>query len=324
VHIFEKLCLTVPLLLLLSGSPACANLIINATFDSATFSTLSQSDRTATQNTINSVIQAYQNEILNSITVNISFKVDQSVLGSTLFTAYAVPYDTFRTNLTSHAVSADDFTALAHLAVGTTLDPVTSQNKIEVKGPLARALALGNFQADNANSDGTISLGTNSMNLSRTGTQVGTKYDLQSVASHEINEVLGLGSSMGVGFPFVSPEDLFRYHGTSSTCAAVSGRSYTSSAAETSCFSIDGSTGLARFNQSSSGDYGDWSSVNGSPKVQDEFATPGTQANNGIEWKALDVLGYNLAPAAVPEPATGALFAVTLGLAVFWRRKRTV
>ena len=324
MRVFKALCLTAPLLLLLSGAPLGANLIINATFDSATFATLSQSDRTTSQNTINAVIQAYQNEILNSITVNINFKIDQTVLGSTLFTAYAIPYDTYRTNLSSHAVSADDFTALAHLPAGATLDPVTNQNKIEVKGPLARALALGNFQADNASSDGTISLGSNAMNLSRTGTQVVTKFDLQSVVSHEINEVLGLGSSMGVGFPFVSPEDLFRYHGTSSTCAAVSGRSYTASTSETSCFSIDGATGLARFNQSASGDYGDWFSVNGSPKVQDAFATAGAQANNDIEWKALDVLGYSIVPTAVPEPGTGALFAVTLGLAGFWRRKRTV
>jgi hypothetical protein len=65
---------TASLLALSAFGSAHASLIINATFDFATFGVLGSTQRTQAQNTINSVIQTYQNEILNSITVNINFK----------------------------------------------------------------------------------------------------------------------------------------------------------------------------------------------------------------------------------------------------------
>jgi hypothetical protein len=100
LRLFHRSFVTAPLLARSAFAPAHASLIINATFDSATSGALGSS-RTQTQNTINSVIRTYQNEILNSITVNVNFQVDQSVPGSTLFTACAVPYDTYLTQLTS-------------------------------------------------------------------------------------------------------------------------------------------------------------------------------------------------------------------------------
>jgi hypothetical protein len=196
---------------------------------------------------------------------------------------------------------------------------VSSQSKTEVKGPLAPALQ--NFQADRASSDGTISLGTNIMNLSGTGTQDSSKYGLRSVVSYEINEIPGLGSSMDAGFAYVSAEAVLRCHGTGSTCAAVSGRSYTTSTSESSCFSINASTGITRFNQSSTGDYGDWFN-SGSAKVQDAFGIPGSQANNSTEWQALNVLVYTIVASVVPQPATGALPATALATVGLWRRKK--
>lgn len=313
-------------LLLLAGCfPALANLIIVPTFDSTSFGTLSTANRTAAQNTINSVIATYQSSILDSITVHITFDISQSagVLGQTTFTAYQVPYSSYVTALTSHAMSADDFAAIANLPSTDTLDPVLRQSLIEMKAPLVRALGIDNFGANSTSLDGTIALGATQMNFSRTGTQNASYYDLQSVVSHEIDEVLGLGSSLGVGFSYVSPEDFFRYAGTSTACTATSGRSYSSLSSATACFSLNGTTGLARFNQpgNSSSDYGDWAS-SGTARVQDAFATPGAQPNmSALEWKALDVIGYGLASQAAPEPGTSLMLAAGFGVMILLRRR---
>ncbi|MES1261790.1 MAG: NF038122 family metalloprotease [Acidobacteriota bacterium] len=302
-----------------------ANLIIVPTFDTATFGTLSAANQASVKNTINSVIATYETNILDSITVHITFDIDQSVLGSTSFSVYQIPYSSFVAALTSHALSADDFTALANLSSSATLDPVAGKASIDVKAPLVRALGIDNFGANNTTLDATISLGTNQMNLSRDGTQNPGYYDLQSVVSHEIDEALGLGSSLGLGLSYISPEDLFRYTGTSAACTTTSGRSYSLLSSAIACFSINGSNGLVRFNQpgNSQSDYGDWA-VSSTIRVQDAFATPGAQLNLGpLEWEALDVIGYSLV-SPTPEPATGLLFAAGCGAVVWWRRMRKI
>jgi hypothetical protein len=223
-------------------------------------------------------------------------------------------------------MSADDFAALANLPSSDSLDPVTHKASIDVKAPLVRALGIDNFSATYTTLDATISLGTNQMNLSRTGPQNASHYDLQSVVSHEIDEALGLGSSLGLGFAYVSPGDLFRYTGTSAACTATSGRSYSASSAAIACFSVNGSTGLAGFNQPGNAlsDYGDWARSS-TVRVQDAFATQGSQPNLGpLEWEALDVIGYSLV-SPTPEPGTGLLFAAAgCGMAAWRRRIRKI
>src|SRR5207253_1009205 len=125
----------------------------------------------------------------------------------------------------------------------------------------ARALGLSAAIA----SDGTITLNTSIMNLSRSGSQNPAFYDLMAVASHEIDEVLGMGSGLNLptNFPRLSrPQDLFRY-------SANGVRSFTT-VAGTSYFSIDGgATDLVDFNQApNGGDYGDWI-VHNPAQVQD-------------------------------------------------------
>jgi hypothetical protein len=152
------------------------------------------------------------------------------------------------------------------------------------------------------------------MNLSRTGTQNTSFYDLQAVASHEIDEALGIGgagsfigANFGTGNPLNYPTgpvgsmDLFRYSGNGV-------RSYTTSTSATAYFSINGgATNLTNFNQAGGGsDYGDWKGGL-TPQVQDAFGTPGVDINLGVnELTALDVVGYNLT-APVPEPGSGTL-----------------
>jgi hypothetical protein len=124
------------------------------------------------------------------------------------------------------------------------------------------------------------------------------------VASHEIDEVLGLGSALdqdkgsGNFTGPIEPEDLFRYDGTGA-------RSFTTNVSATAFFSLNGTTDIARFNQVASGDFGDWYSPGGqTPQVQDAFGTPGSTPVLGAELRALDVIGFTLVVAKTNQTIT--------------------
>ncbi len=259
---------------LLPATPANASFIITPTWAS---NITSDANAATIEATINAAIAIYQAKITNNVTVNITFQEMSSGLGSSSTPVYGIGYSAYVGALFSHSSSVDDAAALVTLNRSATLDPVDSQSSVFLKGPLARALGIGTFNANHATMDGTISLYTSVMNLSRAGNPAGL-YDLQSVVSHEIDEVLGLGSSLGQSLSYSMPEDLFRYASTSGgTCSGVSGRSYTATTTANSCFSINGSTSLAQFNNTGSGDYGDWlTPVNtANARVQDASGTPG-------------------------------------------------
>src|SRR5262249_23037351 len=75
-------------------------------------------------------------------------------------------------------------------------------------------------------------------------------FDAQRSVEHEIDEVLGLGSSLGTGDPNLRPQDLFSWSSAGVRNLSTSGSRY---------FSIDGgTTDLIGFNQDPSGDRGDW------------------------------------------------------------------
>jgi hypothetical protein len=272
-----------------------------------TFDSTINNDPNATtiKNTINQVIAVYEARFTTktATTVNITFKEMGSGLGQSSTFIGTVSYSDYRSALASHATTADDTTAVNSLQTGSSVTiNGTSFSTVAISTATGRALGFTGF---NVASDGTVSLRTSIMNLSRTGTQDPSKYDLFAVAAHEIDEVLGFGSAVGGGFSAgtLRPQDLFRND-------SAGNRSFTSSSTAQAFFSIDKTTQLVRFNQDSTGDFGDWYSPSGHTpvRVQDAFATPGTQPDLNVELTGLDVIGYDLVP--VPEPG------LVLGVAV--------
>ncbi len=312
--------LALPVLLALAAPQAHAQLKIIPTYDSTI---TSDANSTTIKNTIQSAINVYQATFINPVTVNITFGEMSGGLGQSLTYINTVSY-------------ADYTTALKKNEQGQGfLNSVPNTNPLNNGGvttTLADLRTLG-FSGYDIASDSTISLNTSLMNLSRSGSQDSQKYDLMAVASHEIDEVLGLGSALnglsnGAAAPTgaIGSLDLFRY-------SANGTRSFNTSQSTAAYLSADGGKSyIVYFNQTQGGDFHDFYSdgsnsraVRGPAQVQDAFGSPGTQENLGSsEITALQMVGYNLA--AAPEPSAFAAFAVGLlglGALALKARKRT-
>jgi hypothetical protein len=283
------------------------------TFDS----TITSDPQSATiQATINSAIAFYQANFSDPITVTITFQEMGGGLGlsSTYFASFS--YSSYITALGSHATTADDSTALAHLP-NSGSNPVNANANVYLSLPLARALGYSNVNPPPGATDGTISLNTSIMNLS-VSTNNPSRFSLYATVCHEIDEVLGLSSALngltnGAPTPTgpIWPEDLFRYD-------SLGNRSFTTSVSAASYFSINGTTDLAQYNQHQGGDFQDWDSFSGGghpPRVQDAFAIAGTQPIPTVELIALDVLGY---ARVIPPPPSLSLLRSGNNVVLAW------
>ena len=163
-------------------------------------------------------------------------------------------------------------------------------------------------------------------------------YDFFSVVEHELDEILGSASCIGLGSGGTSngcgggpsAVDLFRY-----SSAGV--RAYASQTPSTQYFSPDGGvtdTDSATYNTTKAGE--DWADFSqGCQFVQDAEGCP--TANNtgsfditndgpggtaGPEVAIENAVGYNLAAVSTPEPGTIVLFGAGLAAIGFYRRRR--
>jgi hypothetical protein len=286
--------------LLCFGPAGYSQLVITPTFDSTI---TSNPNSTQIQATINQAIGFYQTNFTDNLTVNITFKIDETIsLGMSSFFTGTVNYSDFRSALASHATTANDALALASLPMGTS-NPANGNSSMTLSTPNLRALGFSGSPPP-GQPDGTISLKMSIMNLQHGVITDPAKFDLYAVTAHEINEVLGLGSNLNSANPAGTPPrpmDLWRYDQTGA-------RSFTQSGSAQSFFSLNGTTQIVRFNQDGTGDYGDWYSPLGHTpaRVQDAFATAGVSVDmSSAEVTALDVIGFT----PVPEPV------VTFGVA---------
>jgi hypothetical protein len=264
------------------------SLTIVPTFDS---SITSDPNAAQMEVSINTAIQVMESNVIDNVTVNITFVNDGSVgLGQSQTYGSDFNYSDYIAALKTAATSANDRLALSKLPSGPN-DPVIGYNQIHLTTAQARVLAL---DSSYTGTDSTISFNMSLMNLTRPPGDP-YKYDLISTAEHEMDEVLGISSDLPTTSE-VWPVDLFRY-----TTNRV--RTFTTSG-DNAYFSIDGTNLIARYNMDPSGDYGDWWSITGvwappgvtpHAQVQDAFASPGDYQDLGVsELTALDVVGWTL------------------------------
>jgi len=264
--------------------PVSAGLHIHPTFDA---SITSDPNAAAIEAAINTAIANIESQFMDPIDVNITFQKAGGLGSSSTFFA-TVSYASFLAALKGDAKTSDDATAVG-LLPNVATNPVTGLTTINVKTANLRAVGI----PISVPSDGTIGLNTSLTSPGSPGSP-GT-FNLITVAEHEIDEVLGLGSALPAPpAGTIFPQDLYRYN-------AANARTFTT-VNSLAFFSINGTTRLAQFdNQNDGGDFGDWQSnplpVGVLPKVQDAFATPGAGPALSVELTALDVVGYDRVPA---------------------------
>jgi len=307
--------------MLMAAGPARAGFVITPTFASTI---TSDPNAAAIEGVINSAISFYESAFSDPITVSIQFDSMTSGLGQSTTGFVNLSYSTYLAALKADASTANDAIANSFLA-NSAANPVNGATTINVKTANGRAVGLPTNGFVNGSFDGVIGLNTHITDVGSPGTS--GQFSLFATVEHEIDEVLGLGSSLpGIALGTIFPEDLFRYTSTGA-------RSFTTNSAAVAFFSIDGTTDLAQFdNQNDGGDFGDWQSNplpgGAAPRVQDAFATAGahpTLSLNSPETIALDVIGYNAAtPNTVPEPATLSLVALAIAAGGFSRRRKAV
>lgn len=330
----------VPVLLatIATAIPAKANLIITPIFDS---SITTQAGAAAIETTINAAIAVFESTYTNPITVTIDFEAINSGLGqSQIGFDYLQNYHSFYNALVAKNANPAAIAGLTANGGNSANNPVTGGSQIGVTSANSRALGLASSAplcnvtgAAGSLSCSGVAGGVNAIDgIIGVNTGItyppqpndGSKYGLMAVLEHEIDEILGTGSSLNgcngcgtVSSTTPSPEDLFRY----TAAGARSSLSVNCGSPGTAFFSYSGATDLAQFNNACNGaDFGDWA-TGPTAQVQDAFGNPGPQPTYGAnEIAALSAIGFTV---ATPEPATSTLLLASLGVFALVRKRFT-
>jgi hypothetical protein len=278
---------TVCLSLLLANLPVAAQaLTIHPIYDS---SITALSNAATVEAAFMAAAAAYSSVMLNPVTVNINVSWGSvggqvlgggSIGGSNTSIGGLYTYSQMKTYLLAGATSAVNRAAIAGL-------PSVPVGPRYVSMSTAQGKALGLIAATATAIDGAIGFGSSpryTFNPS-SGVAAGT-YDFVSVAAHEIGEVLGRTSTLTGSASFYQTSfDLFRY-----TAPRVQSYSYSDAA----YFSLDGGiTSLGSFNNTGSGDGGDWLTGPYPGDVQNAYATAGIAGVlSAADIAALSVLGW--------------------------------
>jgi hypothetical protein len=289
-------------------SPQAQALTINPTFDS---SIANDTNSAAIENVINGVINTYQHDFSDPITLNIEYQEIGTGISGSITSNETISYSNFITALHNDGKTTNDVTALAQLPIVTT-NPVSGTTNIIVSSANEKAVGL---VPSAFTFDGIVQLNTHVTDVGSPGTT--GAFSLAAATEHEMDEVLGLQSSVAFSAPSSNPfvYDLFRYD-------ASANRSFTKLNTAKAFFSINGTTDLDQFENTGNGhDYGDWLTNTSSPQVQDAVGTAASHPTLGVELTALDVIGYDFIT-SVPEPASIALFGPGLAALGLLRRRR--
>jgi hypothetical protein len=298
-----------------------AGLVINATFDS---SIINSANAAAIEAMINQAIGIFQSQFSDPVTVSILFRYSTTLpngnplpagaLATSNTGGYFVPWTTFINALKADGKTANDAAANASLPASSLSTNIvfSSANGRAVGLNTPTALFADGHEAAGGPYDGIVTLNSNqSLQFNRGGGIGAGNYDAQRTTEHEIDEVLGLGSSINRSSD-LRPQDLFSWSSAGTRNMTSSGSRY---------FSINGGvTDIVGFNQNAAGDFGDWLSGNcpqTTPYVQNAFSCTGQMSDvtaTSPEGINLDVIGYDLVQtcsgtkAAMLTPADGSTF----------------
>ncbi|HKP03300.1 MAG TPA: NF038122 family metalloprotease [Chthoniobacterales bacterium] len=280
-------------------------LVINPTFDT---SITSNPNSAAIQSAINQAIANYQALFSESMTVSIYFRfastnpggtpLPAGVVASSRFVFYTIPWNTYVNALRADAKTANDSSANATLPtspLSTSVEPSSADGRAVGLNTPPAMFSNGNVGAGGPY-DGIVTLNS-SVGFQFTRPTPSNKFDAVRSLEHEIDEVLGLSSYIGVSSN-LEPQDLFSWASPGVRNTTSSGSRY---------FSINGGqTNIVDFNQTAGQDFGDWLSdpcpqVN--PYVQNASSCPGQYSDvtaTSPEGINLDVVGYDLVGGAAP------------------------
>ena len=256
----------------------------------------------------------------DNIHINITVDAQASGLGGSSTPILSFSYAALYNAILADQKSADDATTNGtggslggNGTAGSAADPVVA-GAHSWWATRAQAKAIGLIGDDiSPGIDGTILFGTG-VSYTFFGPIAPGTYDFQSVAAHEISEIMGRiglsGTTAITGSPAYSLVDALSFSGPGARVLGTGGNPF---------FSMNaGGTLLKAFNTIAGADTRDW--AGGTPDSFDAFGTPGvTGLVTPVDFQIVDVIGYDL---AVPEPGTGLMLATALALFGTLARRR--